>query len=49
MNQHNVALVEETNASVEQAEFQAVELDRVVDIFTIDEEESAPVQMRRRA
>ena len=52
MNQHNTALVEETNASVEQAEFQAAELDRVVDIFTLDEgvEESAPVtEMRRRA
>ncbi|MEO7224115.1 MAG: methyl-accepting chemotaxis protein [Devosia sp.] len=37
MNQHNTALVEETNASVEQAEFQTAELDRVVDLFTIDE------------
>jgi methyl-accepting chemotaxis protein len=37
MNQHNTALVEETNASVEQAEFQTAELDRVVDLFTIDD------------
>jgi methyl-accepting chemotaxis protein len=45
MNQHNTALVEETNASVEQAEFQTAELDRVVDLFTIEEapEHDAPV------
>jgi methyl-accepting chemotaxis protein len=47
MNQHNTALVEETNASVEQAEFQTAELDRVVDLFTIDEAVAEPV--RRRA
>jgi methyl-accepting chemotaxis protein len=46
MNQHNTALVEETNASVEQAEFQAAALDRVVDIFTIEEETT---EIRRRA
>ena len=45
MNQHNTALVEETNASVEQAEFQTAELDRVIDLFTIEEapEHDAPV------
>jgi methyl-accepting chemotaxis protein len=35
MTQHNAALVEETNAAIEQTEAQATELDRVVDIFTI--------------
>jgi methyl-accepting chemotaxis protein len=38
MTQHNAALVEETNAAIEQTEAQASELDRVVDIFAIDEE-----------
>ena len=37
MTQHNAALVEEINASIEQTETQAIELDKVVDIFTIDE------------
>ncbi|MEO5804896.1 methyl-accepting chemotaxis protein [Devosia sp.] len=37
MTQHNAALVEETNAAIEQTESQASELDRVVDIFTIDD------------
>ncbi|MCR6672297.1 methyl-accepting chemotaxis protein [Devosia ginsengisoli] len=37
MTQHNAALVEETNAAIEQTEAQASELDRVVDIFTIEE------------
>jgi len=35
MTQHNAALVEETNAAIEQTEAQAAELDKVVDIFTI--------------
>jgi methyl-accepting chemotaxis protein len=35
MTQHNAALVEETNAAIEQTEAQASELDRVVDIFTL--------------
>ncbi|MFY8031205.1 MAG: methyl-accepting chemotaxis protein, partial [Devosia sp.] len=35
MTQHNAALVEETNAAIEQTEAQAVELDRIVDIFQI--------------
>jgi methyl-accepting chemotaxis protein len=35
MTQHNAALVEETNAAIEQTEAQAAELDRIVDIFTI--------------
>jgi methyl-accepting chemotaxis protein len=37
MTQHNAALVEEINASIEQTESQASELDRIVDVFTIDE------------
>ena len=36
MTQHNAALVEQTNAAIEQTEAQAGELDRIVDIFTID-------------
>jgi len=35
--QHNAALVEETNAAIEQTEAQANELDHVIDIFTLDE------------
>ena len=37
MTQHNAALVEETNAAIEQTEAQATELDRIVDIFTLAE------------
>jgi methyl-accepting chemotaxis protein len=36
MTQHNAALVEEINAAIEQTETQAAELDRIVDVFTID-------------
>jgi methyl-accepting chemotaxis protein len=48
MTQHNAALVEETNAAIEQTEAQANDLDRIVDVFTLDD---APVQQqaRRRA
>jgi methyl-accepting chemotaxis protein len=35
MTQHNAALVEETNAAIEQTEAQASELDRIVDVFRI--------------
>ncbi len=35
MTQHNAALVEETNAAIEQTEAQARELDRVVEVFTL--------------
>jgi len=38
MTQQNAALVEETNAAIEQTEGQANELDRIVDVFTIDED-----------
>ena len=37
MTQHNAALVEETNAAIEQTEAQASELDRIVDVFKMDE------------
>ncbi|WP_421762091.1 methyl-accepting chemotaxis protein [Devosia sp.] len=36
MTQHNAALVEQTNAVIEQTEGQASELDRVVAVFTVD-------------
>jgi len=42
MTQHNAALVEETNAAIEQTEAQATELDRIVEVFTVD------VEPRRR-
>ena len=41
MTQHNAALVEETNAAIEQTEAQANELDRIVDIFVIAERPTA--------
>jgi methyl-accepting chemotaxis protein len=37
MTQHNAALVEETNAAIEQTEAQAQALDQIVDIFVIEE------------
>jgi methyl-accepting chemotaxis protein len=45
MTQHNAALVEQTNAAIEQTEGQAVELDRIVEIFVVDDE---PPQRRTR-
>ena len=36
MTQHNAALVEETNAAIEQTEGQANELDRIVAVFVLD-------------
>ncbi len=33
MTQHNAALVEQTNAAIEQTEAQAVELDKIVEVF----------------
>ncbi|MHA6689010.1 methyl-accepting chemotaxis protein [Devosia sp. A449] len=38
MTQHNAALVEETNAAIEQTEAQASELDRIVDVFRLDQQ-----------
>jgi methyl-accepting chemotaxis protein len=37
MTQHNAALVEETNAAIEQTEAQANELDRIVDVFRLED------------
>ena len=50
MTQHNAALVEETNAAIEQTESQAQTLDGIVDIFRVDEEPavSRAVPMQRR-
>jgi methyl-accepting chemotaxis protein len=44
MTQHNAALVEETNAAIEQTEAQASELDEVVAAFT-----GSHGEQRRRA
>ncbi|MBB4053423.1 methyl-accepting chemotaxis protein [Devosia subaequoris] len=53
MTQHNAALVEETNAAIEQTEAQATELDRIVDIFAIDQASvdlmAPPATARRQA
>ncbi|MGN6488979.1 MAG: methyl-accepting chemotaxis protein [Devosia sp.] len=46
MTQHNAALVEETNAAIEQTEAQANELDEVVAVFTVAEAAS-PAQAAR--
>jgi methyl-accepting chemotaxis protein len=35
MTQHNAALVEETNAAIEQTEAQASQLDQIVDVFRL--------------
>ena len=48
MTQHNAALVEETNAAIEHTESQAVELDKIVEVFTLSDampvETSAPAR-----
>jgi methyl-accepting chemotaxis protein len=49
MTQHNAALVEQTNAAIEQTESQAGELDRIVDIFTVAEAVGAPAAPRSAA
>ncbi|MCY1562014.1 hypothetical protein D9M68_993470 [compost metagenome] len=36
MTQHNAALVEETNAAIEQTEAQASELDRIIEVFKVE-------------
>ena len=41
MTQHNAALVEEINASIEQTEAQASDLDRVVEVFSLGESATA--------
>lgn len=42
MTQHNAALVEETNAAIEQTEGQASELDQIVELFTIEKADKSP-------
>ncbi|MBE0578062.1 MAG: HAMP domain-containing protein [Devosia sp.] len=49
MTQHNAALVEQTNAAIEQTEAQATELDHIVDVFTIDETHARSVAPTRAA
>ncbi|WP_421760669.1 methyl-accepting chemotaxis protein [Devosia sp.] len=50
MTQHNAALVEETNAAIEQTEGQANELDRIVEVFIVDESSrAAPAPVRATA
>ncbi|MEQ1899586.1 MAG: methyl-accepting chemotaxis protein [Devosia sp.] len=49
MTQHNAALVEETNAAIEQTEAQAGELDRIVDVFVISDGESRAGRRQRAA
>ncbi|WP_084587445.1 methyl-accepting chemotaxis protein [Devosia riboflavina] len=54
MTQHNAALVEETNAAIEQTEGQASELDRIVEVFVVDDapparEPARPAQEKPRA
>jgi methyl-accepting chemotaxis protein len=47
--QHNAALVEETNATIEQTEAQAAELDRLVAVFQVDGEAEGGYEAGRRA
>ncbi|WP_233280565.1 methyl-accepting chemotaxis protein [Devosia rhizoryzae] len=49
MTQHNAALVEEMNASIEQTEAQAAQLDRIVDIFALEERAPAPAKLASAA
>ena len=46
MTQHNAALVEETNAAIEQTEAQASELDRIVDVFRITQQDEPRMEHR---
>ena len=46
MTQHNAALVQETNAAIEQTEVQASELDGIVETFTLDESGAKPAVHR---
>jgi methyl-accepting chemotaxis protein len=48
MTQHNAALVEETNAAIEQTENQAVELDRIVEVFVMEDEPVRRTQPNER-
>ncbi|WP_332692500.1 methyl-accepting chemotaxis protein [Devosia sp.] len=48
MTQHNAALVEETNAAIEQTEAQATELDRIVEVFRIARHDAPPMRSERQ-
>ena len=43
MTQHNAALVEQTNAAIEQTEAQAAELDGIAEVFKLDSDVVAPM------
>jgi len=47
MTQHNASLVEETNAVIEQTEAQTQALDRIVDVFRLEEQATGPAAMRK--
>ena len=47
MTQHNAALVEQTNAAIEQTEAQARELDQIVDVFIVDGAATGAAQGQR--
>ena len=49
MTQHNAALVEETNAAIEQTEARANELDTIVDVFQLGEEAKPAARPAPRA
>ena len=49
ITQHNAALVEETNAAIEQTEAQASELDRIVDVFVAEDGGRRPARPQLRA
>ncbi len=49
MIQHNAALVEQTNAAIEQTEGQATELDSIVALFRLDDRLAGREPVRRRA
>ncbi|NOZ32977.1 MAG: chemotaxis protein [Alphaproteobacteria bacterium] len=46
MTQHNAALVEQTNAAIEQTEAQASELDGIVEVFNVNGQNEAPAAAR---
>jgi methyl-accepting chemotaxis protein len=48
MTQHNAALVEETNAVIEQTESQTQALDMLVDIFIVEADTSQSEKAMRR-
>ncbi len=47
MTQHNAALVEESNAAIEQAEGQSAELDRIVEVFRLEAMPAADAPVSR--